>query len=225
MKKILLILLTFTTILISDPLQVDLNQIQEETGKKTYQNLIKVLGSSPKSAHTLALALIYLNGIQTPDIEGNVVKKDIQKSKFYFNKAIDMDNVNAYEILGSLYVYNEDLSQEEDANKKAETLLQQAIKKGSKTAIPVLSELYFKKLDAPIKGLSYLQLAAEEQIPGSQLLLALLYRYGPEDARLKPHIQQNIQKANMLLDLACTNKKSTQKIKEFCSQYKINKPQ
>ena len=94
------------------------NQIKKA---KKYSDLIKTLSTSPNAEHALYLAIIYINGIAKPDTTGQTVKPDIDKSIFYFKKAIDLGNYNASAILGAMYLYHSKLAQTPNNIKKQNT--------------------------------------------------------------------------------------------------------
>jgi len=192
---------------------------------KKYSDLIKALESAPTGEFSFYLGIIYLNGINKPDSEGKTIKKDIEKAKFFFNKAIQLGYYNAAQILGALYLYHKDFMKEPNNIEKAEYYLNLAIKNGLYDGTTSLAEIYINYKNNYKKGLEYLELGSVHNIPTSQLMLAMLYNWGYKNPTTGFQIKKDPYTAQMLLTKACTNKNITKKVKEFCSSkyVKINK--
>ena len=190
--------------------------------KKTYKDLINALKVAPSGEYQFYLATIYLNGINTPDSTGATVKKDTEKSLFYFKKAIDLGYYNAAQILGSLYVYHKDLISKPNNIEKAIKYLKLAIKNGLYDGTTVLADIYFNYKNNKQEGLKYLELGAEHNIPTAQLMLAILYNWGTNDGKGFV-VKKDPYTAQMLLTKACTNKNTTENVKKFCNSSSVKK--
>jgi len=224
-KKIVGLLLA-STLLFSNTLNFGANQIQSNIQvpqKKTYAELLNALKTSPSGEHSFYLAMIYLKGMNTPDEEGKIINKDISLAKKYFNKSISLGYYNAAQILGSLYLYNEDFSKEENHINKALSLLKLALSKGLYEGTTALADIYINHKNEPAKGIEYLKLGATHNIPTAQLFLAILYNWGYNSKNYS--LKKDPYTAQALLTQACTNKNITENVKNFCSSknVKINK--
>ena len=192
------------------------NGDQPKKDSKKYKDLINFLTRSSNGEHTMYLAVIYLNGILTPDEDGDTVKIDIDKSIKFFIKSINLEYYQSSAILGSLYLYNDKFKNKKDSFKKAKYYLSLAIKKEVYEATVALSSIYFYE-DNVNKGLEFLHIGAKNNISTAQLSLATLYGYGSKDLKIK----QNKLIGNNFLEDACKNKTKTKKVKEFCSSQKV----
>jgi TPR repeat protein len=186
--------------------------------KKNYKELISLLESTPNGLFSLYLAVIYTNGINEPDKEGNIIKKNKEKALFFYNKAIELDNFNAAQILGSLYIYHEDFNKEQDAVIKAKKYLNLALENKLYESTIILGEIYLKITPDYKKAVHYLEIGAKNNIPTAQLMLGLLYNFGIEKSKINDfELKKDKYIADMLLTKACTNIKATKLVKDYCN--------
>jgi len=188
-------------------------QMTEENSKKTYDELINGLSKSFDPSHAMYLATIYLNGISEPDIEGHIVKADINKSIKYFEKSINLNDFKSAAMLGSLYLFDSRFDTQKDRVKKAKYYLNLAVKNGIYEATTALASIYLYYEKNTNKGFETLYLGAKNNNSSAQLILATLYAYGSKDL----NVSRNIILGNSFLEKACLNKKKTKKVEEFCS--------
>lgn len=187
--------------------------------KKSYTELISFLKNSNNGEYIMYLAVLYLNGSNHPDEEGNIVEKDIEKSIYYFEKSIKLEYFNASSILGSLYLYNNDFMILPDNIKKAKFYLELALEKEIYDATIALSTIYLYYDNEIDKGIDVLLVGAAKGVSTAQLGLATLFANGSKDL----NIVKNLPLANKYLTMACLNEKQTKKVKEYCSSKKVKK--
>ncbi len=194
------------------------NAVSEK--KKNYQELITFLSQSNNGEYLFYLAIIYANGINTPDDYKNTVKRDVDKSVIYFNKAINNGYYNAAAILGAFYLYHESFMILPDNIKKSKKVLQLALKNKVYEATTFLADIYFNYENNPEKGLELLFLGADHNNAQAQLMVATIYGFGYNQGSFS--VKKNDVMASQYLTMACTNKNKTKKIEDFCSKYAEN---
>lgn len=191
-------------------------------GKKTYKELINALKMAPSGKYQFYLATIYLNGIKTPDSTGAIVKKNTDKSLFYFRRAIDLGYYNAAQILGALYMYHKDFIVRPHNVEKAIGYLKLALAHGFYGGTTILANIYFNYKNNKEEGLKYLKIGAKHNISTAQLMLAILYNWGTNDGKGFV-IKKDPYTAQMLLTKACTNKNATPNVKKICNSPSVIK--
>jgi TPR repeat protein len=231
MKKILLSLIIFLSVclyanqsnfsgnILSPSSDVTSGLAKEIKGKKTYNELIKALETSPSAEHKMYLGIIYLNGMVIPDAENNIIKPDIKKAVSFFNKAIEGKFYQAAQILGGLYLYHPVLSKEQDKIEKAIKYLKIALDNNLYDGSTLLAQAYFAKNEFK-KGIKVLSIGAEHNVASSELMLAMLYQWGLKYNNVE-YIHKDSTKANILLSKACSNKNKTAFVKDFCSSSQV----
>lgn len=223
MKKIMMIMLLLTGVAFGfDPSSyMNINPMQqnipENINQKDYKDLINGLKQGNSGEYFFYLAIVYTNGIDTPDDKGQTIKPNIKEALTYFKKSIDMEYYPAAGVLGSFYLYHKSFIVIPKNVLKAKKLLQLAVDKEVYEAAPILSDLYFNYENNPKKGMELLFLGANKNIASAQLGIANIYHFGYKQGDL--NIEKNEAIANRYLSLACLNKTKTKNVEEFCKKY------
>jgi len=182
-----------------------------------YAELVSSLESSMKmglvGTSSYYLGTVYLTDFNLTDGD---IQKDINKAKHYFKISLENGNYMAAYNLAMIDIYNKDY---DSALFLIDNTLSRMPKSGEKAEATkkFLSALFasivleFKPSDteAVRKAIDTLEPYAGLDVPTSMFLLANLYR-----------IDGNIDKANLLLNTACTRGQGSE-IKQLCRQFKV----
>jgi TPR repeat protein len=187
---------------------------KQEVQPKTYTSLVNTLGSSPSGEHAFYLGVLYLNGAIEPDENNNTLEKNTKLAIKFFDKSIFLGYTQATQIVGTFYLTHGDLKKIPGAKEKAYKLIYKAMDNNLYDATPMLAQSLLNDHKAK-EALRVLELGAENNIAAAQLSLAIIYQYGLKDKDFSIDKSENL--ANILLSKACTNKKSTDAVKDFCS--------
>ena len=180
-----------------------------------YKSMIFYYSHSSDPKDWFALGILYLNGVQKPDKDGNIIKPDLQKAEYWLIRSMKNKFYVSGIMLASYYMYNVKYYNNKKYKEKAKNILEYLISQGYYPAVTYLAD-YYKLNKQYKKFVSTLISGDQYNNSTAQLSLALLYYYGLKDNN-KTIVKQNTQIANYYLTKACTNPKKSDAVANFCN--------
>jgi len=225
MKKAVLFIFIFTLQsfsmdLLSNPLDLSNQNIQQKNKEKfSYKDMIEYLKTVDDPKQMMILGMLYANGSNKKDDNGETLEQDIFQADKYLRKSASLGNYYALAILGGLVLYNENMRRLDPELKQTLKDLTFAYNKGVLEAGILLTVTLFEKKKWD-EGLKILIDSSNKNDSVAQLQLALIFKQGLKDGNDKANkewiVKPNEKVALFYLNKACSNEKKNKKVKEFC---------